>query len=189
MAKRSKVEALPAPVKAAVDELLKTGRFTLDDIIRHIRQLGDAHQVPAAALPSRSAVGRYAKRFEATAARLREAREVAKTWVEKLGEDPEGNVGRLLMEMLRTVAFQQLMDLNEGDEAAAPKDIMMLARGIKDLEGASYQSMQRELRIRKDVVAEMAKKLDGLEGDAKKGKRALDPDTLKAVREIYGIGG
>lgn len=184
---RAKIEALPVPVKAAVDELLKTGRFTLDQIIAHLRKLGSEHQVPEAALPSRSAIGRYAQRFEKTAAKLREAREIASTWVQKLGDDPEGSVSRLLQEMLKTVAFQQLAQMNEAEEPPEASEIMLLARSIKDLESAASQSMQRELRIRKDVIAEMAKKLSGLEKDGKTGKRALDPETIKAVREIYGI--
>ena len=96
MGRKSKVEALPGPVKREVDELLKTGRFTLDDIIAHLRKLADEHQVPAEELPSRSALGRYAQNFERTAARMREAKQLAEVWVGKLGHEPESKIGRLI---------------------------------------------------------------------------------------------
>jgi|GEM_PF-189008 len=160
MGRKSKVEALPGPVKREVDELLKTGRFTLDDIIAHLRKLADEHQVPAEELPSRSALGRYAQNFERTAARMREAKQLAEVWVGKLGHEPESKIGRLITEMLRTVAFQQLAAMGDDTAAVESMDIMLIAKAIKDLESAEKISIDREIKIREQVAKEAAKVVD-----------------------------
>lgn len=185
MRKRSKIEALPGPIKKAVDELLKTGRFSLDDILVHLRQLGAQHQVPSGEMPSRSSLGRYAQNFERTAARMREARELAGVWVEKMGHEPESGVGRLLMEMLRTVAFQQLAAMGDSEAAVESMDIMLLAKAIRDLESAQKTSAEREIKIRQEVAKDAAKVVD--EATREGGLSAERADELR--RKVLGLAG
>ncbi len=159
MARRSQIEQLDPRIREVVDQLIRAGRATHDDIVERLKDmLGEE-------APSRSAVGRYAKRARAQMRRYREAQEVAKVWIGKLEEQPDSDVGRLLSEMLRTVAFQTLGDLGDREDGAVEaSEVMLLARAIKDLASADKLSAERELRIRRetarkaaDVVTETAK--------------------------------
>ncbi|HLT43786.1 MAG TPA: phage protein Gp27 family protein, partial [Luteimonas sp.] len=96
--------------------------------------------------------------------------------------DPEGDVGRLLSEMLRTVAWQTIGSMGETD-AVAPNEIMLLARAIKDLAAADKVAMERELKIRQEVARQAA---DAATKIAKRG--GLSADAVQEIRrEILGV--
>ena len=59
MARKSSVQKLDTRLRSAVDELLRHGRHTLDDILAHLATINGG-----AAPVSRSALGRYAQRAE-----------------------------------------------------------------------------------------------------------------------------
>lgn len=171
----SSIQRLPLPVKKAIDDALKTGRFTLDEIRSAItREFG------AELVPSRSALGRYSQRFEDVGRRMRESREVASVWAERLGSEPQGDIGKLVMEMLRTLAFDATMDLQEPDEEGRvqldPKAINSLALAMQRLEAAGKWNLQREQAMRDAIATEVEDKLA-------KGPRKLDAEALALVRK------
>ncbi|GBL46265.1 phage terminase, small subunit [Sulfuriferula multivorans] len=171
MARPSSVKRLDPSVRAAVDDAIREGRATIEDIVALLRNLG--------ADISRSAVGRYKQQAESQMARYREAQEVAKVWIGRLESDPEGDVGRLLPEMLRAVAFQQLAGLEDGQVDS--KEIALLARAIKDAAGATKTSVEAE-RLRR----EMRDALRKVETAAETVSR--DPAALKrAIAAAYGL--
>ncbi len=174
MGRRSSVELLDKRLKDEVDRLVREGR-TIDDIVEHLQGLGgDA---------SRSSIGRYAKKARDKMERYREAQQVAAVWVQKITEDPTSDVGRLNAEMLKTVAYQQLSEMGDGDAKVDPGDIMVLARAIKDLEIAGRHNLQRELEIRKAAVQAAAKKV----GTAGK-KAGLSAEAIRQIEEeVLGI--
>lgn len=179
MSRPSSITRLPAEVRDAADAAIREGR-TIDEITAAIRSLGgDA---------SRSSVGRYKQRMEEKLQRYREAQEVAGVWVTQLGAEPEGKVGRLLAEMLKTVAFKTLADIGEEDVSVGGQEIMFLARAIKDLESAGKLSAEREIRIRRDLAALVEKAVRTVE-DGLASAPVSDPATvLKRIREeVYGI--
>lgn len=144
MARPSSVKRLDPSVRAAVDDAIREGRATIEDIVALLRNMG--------AQVSRSAVGRYKQRAEEQMKRYREAQEVAKVWIGKLTTDPEGDVGRLLAEMLRTTAFQTIGDIDE----ATPQDIMFLGKALKDLASADTLTANRILVVRREAAKEAA---------------------------------
>lgn len=144
MSRKSSIKQLDPRIKAEVDSAIREDRATIDDIVAIIHALGgDA---------SRSAVGRYKQKAEAQMARYREAQEVAKVWIGKLQTDPEGDVGRLLAEMLRTTAFQTMGDIDE----ATPQDIMFLGKALKDLASADKLTADRIMVVRREAAKEAA---------------------------------
>lgn len=144
MGRQSAIKQLDPRIKSAVDSAIREDRATINDIVAIIRELGgDA---------SRSAVGRYKQKAETQMARYREAQEVAKVWIGKLQTDPEGDVGRLLAEMLRTTAFQTIGDIDE----ATPQDIMFLGKALKDLASADTLTANRILVVRREAAKEAA---------------------------------
>lgn len=171
MARKSTVKQLDPRIKAAVDEAIRDDRATINEIVAIIRGMGgDA---------SRSAVGRYKAKAEEQFKRYRDAQEVAKVWIGKLQTDPEGDVGRLLAEMLRTTAFQTLGDIDE----ASPQDIMFLGKALKDLASADKLTAERILVVRREAAKEAAAVM---EKSAK--ANGVSPETIKVIRrDLLGM--
>lgn len=144
MARKSSIKQLDPRIRTAVDSAIREDRATIEDIVAIIRELGGS--------ASPSAVGRYKKKAEEQMKRYREAQEVAKVWIGKLQTDPEGDVGRLLAEMLRTTAFSTLGDLDE----ASPQDIMFLGKALKDLASADKLTADRIMVVRREAAKEAA---------------------------------
>lgn len=174
MGKKSSIETLDPAVRVGIDGLLKVGRFTLDEILEQIR-----NEFPQAEVPSRSALGRYSQRFDEIGKRMRESREVAKVWADRLGNEPQGDIGKLVMELLRTLSFDAVLELQEPDEDGKvnldPKAINTLALAMQRLEAAGKWNLQREQAMREALVGEVETKL-------KAAPRKLDADSLELVR-------
>lgn len=170
MTRGSSITKLDPRVREVVDTAIREGRATIDEILGLIKGLGGE--------ASRSAVGRYKQAAETKMQRYREAQEVAKVWIGRLESDPDGDVGRLLPEMLRAVAYQQLAGL---DDDVDSKEIALLARAIKDAAGATKTSVEAE-RLRRDMKHALAK-VEAVVDQAK-----ADPAALKrAIAEAYGL--
>lgn len=180
MAGRSSVARLPKPVKDQVHRLIRDGH-TIDEIVAHLEALG--------APVSRSAMGRYKHRYETGMARFKEAQEVAGVWVKQLGEDPGSDVGRLIAEMLKTVAFQTIAGMG-GDEddagsgAPTTMDISLIARAIRDLEHAGKLSDDREMKIRAEVAKQVTKEVAD-SAEATMREAGLDAEQLRLWREGF----
>lgn len=169
--RKNTVVRLDPRIRESVDSAIREGRATIDDIVAIVRAMGGE--------ASRSAVGRYKQQAESQMQKYREAQEIAKVWIGKLATDPEGDVGRLLSEMLRTAAFQTMGDM----EAAAPMDLMLLAKALKDLAGADKLTAERILKVRTEAAKEAAEKVAAV-GKAK----GLSKETVEELRrEILGV--
>lgn len=175
MGQKSSISRLDPRIKEAVDRAVREDRATIDEIVAAILSMGGA--------VSRSAVGRYVQSARAKMERYREAQEVASVWVRKMEETPDGDVGRLNAELLRTVAFQVLSEIGGSGVDAKPNEIMLLARAIKDLASADKTSTDRELRVRREVAQKAAEQAVSA---ARKG--GLSADQAEDIRrEILRI--
>ncbi|MGQ0700392.1 MAG: DUF3486 family protein [Panacagrimonas sp.] len=175
MPKKSSIATLDPAVRESVDQLLKLGRLTLDQVIDQLRAA-----FPGAEIPSRSALGRYSQRFDEIGKRMRESREVAKVWADRLGNEPQGDIGKLVMELLRTMAFDVTLEMQEPDDEGKvqidPKSINTLALAMQRLEAAGKWNLQREQAMRESLVTEVETKL-------KSAPRKLDAESLALVRQ------
>ncbi len=106
--RRSSISRLPAKIREQINRLIRDGAM-IDEIVAHLKTLDV--QV------SRSAVGRFKQSAEATMRRYREAQEIAEVWVRELGERPQGDIGRLVAEALRTATFGALARIEAAAEA------------------------------------------------------------------------
>jgi len=172
---KSTITKLDLRIKTEVDRAVREGRASIDDIVALIRDMGgDA---------SRSAVGRYVKNQSEQLKKYREAQEVAKVWVDKLGKEPDGDVGRLIIEMLRVVSFQTLSNMDE----AGPEDLMFLGNAIKSIAQADKLVVDKEVNIRK-LIADQAQ---AVAADVVKTARkaGVSAETIEIFRsQILGIG-
>lgn len=181
MPRKSSVRQLPPAIRVQIDQLLSSGRHSLDDILAHLRKLG-------ADAPSRSALGRYAQDFEKVAARLRQSREMTRALVQDLGPDSvEGGQGRLLIESMRTLVFEVMnARLAAEDGKSDVKEIAALAKSARDLAQAMRMEQDFAARIKqeakREAETEMRQKLDSAASSG-----SLDPDVAAEARRIMGF--
>ena len=181
MARKSTVAALPKELVEACHGLIREGRI-IDDILAALQALG--------ADVSRSAVGRYVKSARESMDKYRQAQEVAKVWVDKLEAEPSGDVGRLLPEMLRVVAFQTLTNMGESDASVGAMDVMLLAKALKDIAGTQKTNIDTELLMRK-VRAETQAKADAAAAEVEAITRnaGMSEELVSSIRaRILGVG-
>jgi hypothetical protein len=186
MAVKSSIKTLPGDLKKAVDRYLREDRATQ----RHILGVINAELDRRGAGPvSRSALSRYARQMASQGLRIRQTREIAAAWVGELGEMPEGDIGRLLTEMVRTLAFDTASAITDSDAPAPPAALMALSRAVRDLEHAASLSDRRLREIREDLAQVAAERAVAAAGEAAtEAGFALSPAALKRIREqIYGI--
>jgi len=177
MGRKSTVAYLDAAIVDEVNHLIRGGK-TIDDIVNALRELG--------ANVSRSAVGRYVQSARESMEKYRQAQEVAKVWVDKLENEPQGDVARLLPEMLRAVAFQTISQLGESDDQIGSQDLMFLAKALKDLSSATKTNMD-VAAVRRKIQAETKEVATDVEKTARQA--GLSEEQVLAIRKrILGIG-
>ncbi|OED44052.1 hypothetical protein ACH42_08405, partial [Endozoicomonas sp. (ex Bugula neritina AB1)] len=150
--KKSKIDRLPQDIKDRLNELLRGGmsqKAILDEVNALCEACGEAPL-------SQAGVSRYASRMESVGARVRESREVAEVWTAKLGNAPTTDVGKLLQEFIRTLAFDLTMDAMESGKPVEPKALNQMALAMARIEQAAMTSHKREKEIRKAFADEAA---------------------------------
>lgn len=145
MGTRSSIRKLPEQLRAEVDRLLADGRYTLTDVVEHLRTLG-VHV-------SRSAVGRYAQDFEQIASDIRYTREMAIAIAGELEATPDRDSARLVIESLQALLLRARMQLARKEELDIGT-LEKLARATKDLQSAWKSNVDTELKIRDRVLKE-----------------------------------
>jgi len=183
MGQKSSIDRLPEDIRERFYELLRDPRVTQLEATRRINEILAEDGSPERL--SKSAVNRYAQRMEEVGAKLRETREVAKMWIGKLGSEPQGEVGKLLNEMVRTLAFKAAMRAHEepDDVPIDPKMLKSLAISVYRLERAATENAKLEEKARKRALEEAASKIEEVGA-----RNQLAPETIRQIREdVYGL--
>ena len=187
MSRPSTIDSLPTEARDSLHAWLRDPGITQTQATERtnvlLKELGLPERV------SRQAVNRYDLRMRTVGERLRQSRQVAEAWIAKLGSAPGGQLGHLVTEMLRTLAFDlsiRLQDTKLDDESlpgvvdAASKVSLMAQR----LERSSEISSRRERQLKREAAEEIAEKV------AKEQKRGrnVSPERLRAIIQgIYGV--
>lgn len=172
MGRKSTIKQLDPRVREAVDKAIREDRATLDELVEMIESHGGA--------ASRSAVGRYAKSVRDAMSHYRNAQALAKVWAENIPEN--GDVAALSRQVLSTLAFRAASDLNEGEQVQG-REVMLLARALKDISGAAKTDAEARARIRQEMAEELAAKVG-----ERAGGRSMTPAEVQAlIREAYGV--
>ncbi|WP_114794213.1 DUF3486 family protein [Vibrio cholerae] len=183
--RKSKVELLPEDIRNTLNVFIRSGNMTQKDILEAVNQMIDDAGLGDDAKLSRTGFNRYAKRMEDMGQRLRQSREVAEVWVSKLGEAPTSDVGKLLQEFVRTMAFDtsmKMMEQSDG-EVISPKALGQLALVVQRIETAAMTSMKREKEIRAAFAAEAAEAAEKIVKQA-----GISADTATDIKnQILGI--
>ena len=200
---QSSIDRLPEDIKVALQELLRDPRCTQLEAVERINQIiagaapvGAVREPPLREPPvrepplrepslhesplqplSKSAVNRYAVRMEQVGAKLRQSREVASMWIGKLGNEPQGEVGKLLNEMVRNLAFDTVVKMSEEDELVEPRMIKDLSIAIEKLEKATSENLKRDQEVRRQAMADAADKV----ADVAK-QEGVSAETIQRIR-------
>lgn len=174
MGRKSAIVQLDPAIREAVDAAIREGRATLQQIVDLIQGMGGQ--------ASLTSVHRYRRSAEQQMQRWRDAQEVAKVWIGRLESEPNGDVGRLLSEMLKTLAFQVAGEMGEG-EAQSAKDVMMLSAALRNVGAFDTLSLEREIKIRREVAAQAAAAADKV---IRKGGMSHDA-AAEIRRAILGV--
>lgn len=162
MATSSTIDRLPEDIKTTLQQLLQDPRVTQLDVTAKINALlaAEGHDERV----SKSAVNRYAQRMEEVGAKLRQSREVAQMYIAHVGAAPQGQTGLLINEMLRSMAFElslklQDVDLEDPENMSATIDqVKALALAVQRLEQSATINVKRENEIRKTALEQAAEK-------------------------------
>lgn len=177
MAPRSKLELLPDdPKKWLNEELIRRGYSQFQAITVELAEKG----VPT----SKSAVGRYSKKFQEQMASMTRSTEMAKAVVSVVG-DEAGARNEAGLNLLQEQFFTVLRD------TAAPlthKQLTEFAHAFASLTRASVQQKGWALKVRKEDAAKLAKLRADAEVASKAGKKGLDLETLTYIEKtLYGF--
>jgi len=187
MSRPSTIDILPQAVRDQLHAWLRDPGITQIEATDRANALLEALGVEQRL--SRQAVNRYDLRMREAGERLRQSRQVAEMWIGKLGAAPSGQTGHLINELLRTLAFDLTLKLQEGElnEESLPAIIDMLKQlslSVVRLERAASENVKREAEIKRQAAEELAA---AVEGETKAGG-AITPERLREiVRETYGV--
>lgn len=186
------VARLPEDVRERLQAWLRDPGVTQAEARRRANALIAAAD-PESPLLSRSAVSRYDVRMREMGARLRESREVAEMWISRLGSQPGGQLGHLVTEMLRTMAFEMAQALAEreldGESLPGAIDqLNRLALSAQRLERSSAESERRERLIRDEERRRAAEQAADVAGEAARSQGLSEETAAEIRREILGIG-
>lgn len=186
MGQVSSIEQLPPDILEQLQALLRDKRCTQLAATARINEIladqGHEDQL------SKSAVNRYAVEMKKTGAKLQQSREMAAMWIGKLGAAPQGQVGNLVNEILRTLAFDislklQDTELTSDSMPEVVAQLRHLSLVAMRLEKAASENVKRESEIRKQALEDAAKEVGKT---AKSG--GLSVDAAELIRkQILGL--
>ncbi|MPW30472.1 DUF3486 family protein [Agarivorans sp. B2Z047] len=182
--RKSKVELLPQELRDRVNMMLRGGEMHQIEIVDAINQLIERKGLNDDLKLSKTGFNRYAKRMEKMGAQIKQARQVAEVWSAKLGEAPASDLGKLLQEFVRTMAFETSMHYMESDDPVPPKALGQLALVSQRIEAAAMASHKVEKELRATFAEEAAEAVEKI-GNS----RGLTADTVAEIkRDIFGLG-
>ena len=185
---KSKIQQLPDDIRSQLSAMLRSGSMSQQDILEAVNALILESGLPPEEQISRTGLNRYFKRMEEAGSRMAQAREVAEVSTAKLGQAPTSEVGKLLQEFVRTMAFEtsmKMMDASDGEAGKMidPQSLGQLALVIQRVEQAAMTSHKVEKEIRAAFAAEVADKAEKIVKQA-----GLTGETAADIRrQILGI--
>ena len=179
MGRRASLDDMPPEIVSEFNRLVRLG-WKIADIRDSMAMLG--HPI------SHGAAGRAVKKAREQLASWRESQEVAGMWVQQLGENPNGDIGLMVAEVLKVVSHltvSSMLDQAQGAASGEQKpvkamDLMLATQAVKNLETIAKQSMERTERIERAVLAKRAK-----EAEATAKQVGLSEDAWDKIRAKF----
>lgn len=184
----STIDRLPEDIKSQLQKLLQDPRLTQLDVTAKINELLEDDGHPERV--TKSSVNRYAVKMKDVGEKLKQSREIAQMYIAQVGAAPQGQTGLLINEMLRSMAFDLTLKIQDADIAdpetlgATIDQVKSLALAVQRLEQSATINVKREADIRKQALDDLAAKVDHVAGG---GKTMTADDFKQIIRESYGV--
>lgn len=179
----SKVEQLPEEVKRFLDAMLRDKRYSQQEVLDEVNKQLTALGIPQAEQLSKSGLNRYALRMESIGKKMRETNAIADAWVSRLGDKPQSQLGKLVTQMIHTMAFELSLDMQNGATEVSVGELKELALVVQRLEQAETSSVKREKEIRKAFAEQAASAVEAVAKVA-----GLTSDAISTIKnEILGM--
>lgn len=176
----SSIDKLEAPIREEINRLRIDKGYTIEQIVGHLK----AMEITI----SKSAMGRHVQKIEAVGAKIKEARAIAEGIAPQLDDD--GKSAALNIELLQAAVLQLMAFAETEDGGATPnaRELMFLAKSLKDLAGAQKINADRILKVRQEIGKSVKKKIEGIAADVDARDAASAVALLKRIREeVYGM--
>jgi len=175
MPRRSSVYSLDEDLREELLAKWRSRRFTVEQLSKLTK-----------GKVSRSALGRFLRAGDEAFDRQLKMQRVAELWCEKLGDDPNGAVGRMTERLLQVLCHDQVQKLLVEGVNIEPQIVALLARALRDLESALSMNAHRESRIRERIAKEVAAKRKVAQDRVDEIERSgggLSAEAANAIRE------
>ena len=168
MGRKSVLSKMPPEVQAKLDELLQNKAYTQRDVTRWMNEFLSANALPP--VMTERIVNRYAASMQDILQKKRDTDQVVKAWVGQMGDIPDGDFGRAIVEILRTLSFElniklheQINTANEDELFGFIKMFKEMAFSVEKLEKAASENEKRaeqiRLKARQDAAEELSEGL------------------------------
>jgi hypothetical protein len=181
MPKPSTIDILPPDIKSQLQAWLQDPRISQLEATERANSLLELAGHPERV--TKSAVNRYAVRMEEVGAKLRQSREVASMFISHVGAAPQGQTGLLINEMLRSMAFELSLKMQEADMddpeamSATISQIKNLSLTMQRLEQSATINVKREGEIKRQALESAA---ETMEKTAK--SEGVTAETIQRIR-------
>lgn len=176
MGRQSSITALPEEVRRFLERALTEQNFSGYEALEEMmRDKGYAI--------SKSAIHRHGQKIERRMAAIKASTEAAKLIVEAAGDDQDAR-SESIIALVQTEMFDSIIAIQEADD----EDLSAADRlGLMSKAAKNIATLTRASIVQKQYKATVLKRLSEMESDARTGKRTLDAETLRIVREeLYG---
>lgn len=193
MGRPSSVKLLPPEIRERLDAWIRDESVTQSEARERVNELL-AELYPDHPPVSRSALSRYELQARENMDRVQHSRELAKTWIGKLGSQPGGDVGFLVIETLKTLSLEVSQALLHGsgemdaDSMSGVLDqLNKLALAAQRLERSAAESERRDRQIREEERKRASEEAAEEAGKAASGL-GLSAETADAIkRQVLGV--
>ena len=171
MGRKSSISRLEPQARQYLEQLIRQGRHTLDELLLAMRA-----KFPETGV-SRSAIHRFSVPFKEMLERMHQQQAMAGILVQELGEDPDDKAGALMVQAITTLTTQASV-MQAGAEEVDIDAVQKLARAAKDVIAARKVNRQERLAIRQaardELLAEQEANLTKIAKTQGMGQEQLD---------------
>jgi hypothetical protein len=177
--RKSTIDKLPPKARRIVERRAADPAATSDAVRAEL-----ARHVPPEQLPSSRALRRWFARRGEVVQRIKESREVARVLAQEIGEVPDGDQGRALVEILQSLVHQVTHQLaSDDDRETKLSELHTLAKTIKlsnEAGAVAYNTAAKiELAARAKLLREQQEALDRIRREG-----GISADTEQTIKRV-----
>ncbi len=181
MGRRSSIDKLPPEVRTAIERMVADDRMTLDEMRGRVAELFGVEYTPA-----RTPLWNFQQKFKVISDRMKESREIARGIVAEIGEKPDGDQGRAMVETLSALTIQLIKNAASREEIDLD-EIRHLARIVKQTTEAGSKALQQAKEIEQAAREKLLREQDAkLKAIAKEGGLTAEQVDMFR-RQILGV--